>query len=115
MKTPVRSRVLAKAIAMAVLADAQTPGHRTPQALIARVQACLGLEATAGPTLPACVLEQLRRLSAMPSLEWARWEPEDVATWLCWGHWWRSAGLRQGGFGAVSWVPEAAVQGYEKS
>ncbi|MBB6563577.1 hypothetical protein HNP48_006297 [Acidovorax soli] len=97
MKTPVRSRVLAKAIAMAVLADAQTPGHRTPQALVARVQACLGLEATAGPTLPACVLEQLRRLSAMPSLEWSRWEPEDVATWLCWGHWWRSAGLRQGG------------------
>ncbi|EJE55016.1 Reverse transcriptase (RNA-dependent DNA polymerase) [Acidovorax sp. CF316] len=96
MKTPVRSRVLAKAISMAVLADAQTPEHRTPQALVARVQASLGLEPAAGSPLPAFLLEQLQRLSAMSSPEWARWEPEDVAAWLCWGRWWRSAGLRWG-------------------
>lgn len=82
---------------MAVLADAQaTLGHRTPQALVARVQASLGLEPAAGPPLPAFLMEQLQRLSAVSPLEWARWEPEDVATWLCWGRWWRSAGLRRG-------------------
>lgn len=82
---------------MAVLADAQGgPERRALPALVARVSACLGGPATArDPSpLPAPLFEQLRRLSVMDPLEWARLEPEDVTTWLAQGVWWRKAGVR---------------------
>lgn len=84
---------------MAVLADAREPERRTLQALAARAGACLGNNTTLADSpvpLPPPLLEQLRRLSHASGAEWARLEPEDVATWLCWGVWWRKAGLRNG-------------------
>jgi RNA-directed DNA polymerase len=86
---------LAKALAMAVLADAQgAPGRRTPQALTARAMACLGGPTAHGPVLPDTLAEQLRRLAMVSALEWSRLELDDVATWLRWGRWWRKAGVR---------------------
>lgn len=84
---------------MAVLADAREPERRTLQALAARAGACLGNNATLADSpvpLSPPLFEQLRRLSHASGAEWARLEPEDVATWLCWGVWWRKAGLRNG-------------------
>lgn len=95
MKNSARARVLAKAVAMAVLADAQGgPERRTPQALAARAKACLGTPAAQDAILPDSLTEQIRRLSLVSALEWARLELDDVATWLCWGRWWRKAGVR---------------------
>lgn len=97
MQLPPPVHALAQAVAMAVLADAQasSPGRRTIAALVARVSACLGSPACAAEAapLPAPLLEQLRRLSSLAPLEWARLEPEDVATWLSHGVWWRKAGV----------------------
>ncbi|KRD21359.1 DNA polymerase [Acidovorax sp. Root267] len=98
-KISARTRALAKALAMAVLADAREPERHTLQALSARAGACLGGSTTPADSpdpLPAPLFEQLRRLSNMSDPEWARLEPEDVATWLCWGIWWRKAGVRNG-------------------
>ena len=87
---------------MAVLADAREgdPGRRTLPALVARVSACLGSSGPRGGPdpaparpLPDALFEQLRRLSAIDPLEWARLEPEDVATFLSHGVWWRKAGV----------------------
>ena len=77
---------------MAVLADAREPERRTLQALAARAGACLGNNTTLADSpvpLSPPLFEQLRRLSHASGAEWARLEPEDVATWLCWGVWWR--------------------------
>jgi RNA-directed DNA polymerase len=96
-RLPPATHALAQAIAMAVLADAQSgPGRRTLPALVARVSACLGSPVAAGEPapLPEHLFEQLRRLSAIDPLEWPRLEPEDVATWLARGVWWRKAGVR---------------------
>lgn len=80
---------------MAVLTDAHgAPERRSPQALVARSMACLGISSTADSAWPESLGEQLRRLSAVSALEWARLELDDVATWLCWGRWWRKAGVR---------------------
>ena len=85
---------------MAVLADAREgdPGRRALPALVARVSACLGsggprADQTPAAPLPDSLIEQLRRLSAIDLLEWARLEPEDVATFLSHGVWWRKAGV----------------------
>lgn len=85
---------------MALLADSDKPGQRSLQALAARARVCLGhgvasvYDAPAQPG-PLCesLFEQLRRLSVLSPSEWARLEPEDVATWLVHGFWWRSAGV----------------------
>lgn len=80
---------------MAVLADAHGgPERRSPQALAARCRACLNIPSTEDSAWPDSLGEQLRRLSAVSPLEWARLELDDVATWLCWGRWWRKAGVR---------------------
>lgn len=92
-----RTRALSKALAMALLTGAQEPPRRTLLALAARARACLGHDAAlaGGPgPLPPPVFEQLRRLSHISDAEWPRLEPEDLATWLCWGGWWRKAGVR---------------------
>lgn len=84
---------------MAVLADAQRPQGRTLHALAARASACLdnaNAPAETAAPLPAPLFEQLHRLSMVSGAEWARLEPEDVATWLCRGAWWRKAGVRNG-------------------
>jgi len=95
VKNSARARVLANALAMAVLADAQgAPESRTPQALAARAMACLGTRTAQDAALPDSLAEQLRRLAMVSALEWARLELDDVATWLCWGRWWRKAGVR---------------------
>ena len=95
MATP--SRILSKAVAMALLADAQTgAAARRPSALAARASHCLASNAGApsgAQPLPATFLEQLRRLSQLPAREWQRLEVEDLATWLRHGRWWRQAGL----------------------
>lgn len=104
MTTP--AHTLAKALAMALLADAHTgPGARTAAALAARAGACLGPEPESAdaanpapasnppPGLPAMLREQLRRLSQLPAREWARMQAEDLATWLVCGRWRRMAGV----------------------
>ena len=110
-------RTLSRALAMALLADSHEPHRRTPGALQARVVACVGPAGDAAhsaqaqapsnpsaawdgwdpasalpPKLPAALQEQLRRLSALPARDWARLEPEDLATWLCTGRWLLVAG-----------------------
>jgi hypothetical protein len=96
MKLSAPIRALARALALAVLADADSPERRTLRALAARAEHCLGhTTAAPGPQpLPEVVFEQLRRLSTVSAAEWARLEPEDLATWLCRGFWWRKAGVR---------------------
>ena len=91
------SRTLAKALAMALLADARTGrGVRSPAALSARARHCLGLPDSSAPDaafLPGELAEQLRRLSQLPDREWQRLQVDDLATWLQHGHWRRMAGL----------------------
>lgn len=91
-------RALARALALALLADADSPDRRSLRALVARAGHCLGHAAPepGPPPLPEVLLEQLRRLSTVSAAEWARLEPEDLATWLCRGFWWRKAGVRNG-------------------
>ena len=91
-------RALARALALALLADADSPERRSLRALVARAGHCLGHAAPepGPPPLPDVLLEQLRRLSTVSAAEWARLEPEDLATWLCRGFWWRKAGVRNG-------------------
>lgn len=98
-KVSARPSALATALAMAVLTDARGPERRTLQALAARARTCLGnnnTPANSPDPLPAPLFEQLRRLSNVSGAEWVRLEPEDVAIWLCWGVWWRKAGVRNG-------------------
>lgn len=85
---------------MALLADSDTPGQRSLQALAARARVCLGHGASSvdnalSQTVPLVesLFEQLRRLSVLSAAEWARLEPDDVATWLTHGFWWRTAGV----------------------
>lgn len=89
-------RALARALALALLADADSPDRRTLHALAVRAGHCLGQTPLAPDPqpLPEALFEQLRRLSTMSAAEWARLEPEDLATWLCRGFWWRKAGVR---------------------
>ena len=95
-RLPAPLHALSLAIAMAVLADAREPQQRRPSALAARVRACwLGDSAAAGE-LPACLDEQLRRLSALSARDWARLTPQHLAHWLCHGRWWHMAGKRNG-------------------
>lgn len=96
MKLSAPIRALARALALAVLTDADSPERRTLRALAARAEHCLGhTTAAPGPQpLPEVVFEQLRRLSTVSAAEWDRLEPEDLATWLCRGFWWRKAGVR---------------------
>ena len=91
-------RALARALALALLADADGPERRSLRALAARAGHCLGHVAPepGPPPLPEVLFEQLRRLSTVSAAEWARLEPEDLATWLCRGFWWRKAGVRNG-------------------
>ncbi len=91
-------RALARALALALLADADGPERRSLRALVARAGHCLGHAAPepGPPPLPEVLFEQLRRLSTVSAAEWARLEPEDLATWLCRGFWWRKAGVRNG-------------------
>jgi hypothetical protein len=97
MHVHVHARVLAKAIALAVLADAQAPQRRTVEALRARVQVCLGhAPGEEQRPLPAPLQEQLRRLATLPTREWARLGAEDIGTWLREGFWRRMAGVRTG-------------------
>lgn len=94
---------LARALAMALLADSYTAANaRASHALAARARQCIGHErirAASGSTthsadaLPDSFLEQLRRLSLLPAREWQRLQIEDLATWLTEGRWWRQAGL----------------------
>ncbi len=83
---------------MAVLADSAPPEGRTIRALAARAGNCLG-HTTPGQDprpLPEALFEQLRRVSIVSTSEWARLEPEDLATWFCCGYWRRKAGVRGG-------------------
>ena len=95
-RLPAPLHALSLAIAMAVLADAREAQQRRTDALAARVRACwLGDSAAAGE-LPACLDEQLRRLSALSARDWARLTPQHLAHWLCHGRWWHMAGMHNG-------------------
>lgn len=81
---------------MAMLADSVQPEGRTTRALTSRAKRCLGHDASEQDPrpLPESLFEQLLRLSTMSASEWVRLEPEDLATWFCYGYWRRKAGVR---------------------
>ena len=64
MKLSAPIRALARALALALLADADSPDRRTLRALAARVGRCLGQTPhESGPQpLPEALFEHLRRL-----------------------------------------------------
>ena len=87
------ARFVARALAMALLADARTGvDARAWPALAARARQCLGL-ADPSTALPAPLDAQLQHLARLPGREWQRLEVEDLATWLQHGVWRRQAGL----------------------
>ena len=87
------ARFVARALAMALLADARASvDARAWPALAARARQCLGL-ADPSTGLPAPLDAQLQHLARLPGREWQRLEVEDLATWLQHGVWRRQAGL----------------------